>query len=143
MKPGWYWLTKDEKKLFIQTLRDLRVPYGFSSNWKNIVSSDFKELKNKKPHDYHVLMQHLLFMLIQHAFKDKKKIRDIIISLLTFFSAPCSKVVDIETLMSLERGMAKTLCKVEKKFPPSVFVVMMHLPIHLAYESRVNGHEPF
>ncbi|KAF6174902.1 hypothetical protein GIB67_026390 [Kingdonia uniflora] len=96
-----------------------------------------------KSHDYNVLMQHLLPVLIQHAFKDRKEIRDIIISFSAFFSALCSKVVDIETLTSLERGMAKTLCEVEKSFPPSVFVVMMHLSRHLAYESRVNGPEPF
>ena len=56
-----------------------------------------------------------------------------------FFNALCSKVIDLETLVALERSMANTLCKMEKIFPPSIFVIMMHLQIHLAYEVHVCG----
>lgn len=35
--------------------------------------------------------------------------------------------------------MVKTLCALERVCSPSLFVVMMHLPIHLAHEARVCG----
>ncbi|XP_058084589.1 uncharacterized protein LOC131232380 [Magnolia sinica] len=138
-KRGPFLLRKEEKKIFIQTLRELRVPIGFSGNWKNIVNEDSVDLKGMKSHDYHVLMQHLLPILIQHAFRDSKHMRTIIRSFCTFFNALCSRTIDIEMLMVLEKGMARTLCELEITCPPSIFVVMMHLPIHLAYEARVCG----
>ena len=120
-------------------MHDLQVPFGFSTNWSNIVKEDSRDLKNMKSHYYHILMQHLLPILIQHVFKDWKEIQKIIRSFCMFFNALCSKVIDLETLVALERSMAKQLCKMEKIFPPSIFVIMMHLPIHLAYEIHVCG----
>ena len=49
-----FWLRKEEKKMFLHTLHDLRVPVGFGSNWKNIITEDTLELKGMKSHDYHI-----------------------------------------------------------------------------------------
>jgi hypothetical protein len=138
-KPSHFWLRKEEKKMFLQTLHDLRVPVGFGSNWKNIVTEDTLELKGMKSHDYHILMQHLIPMLVQHAYRDRNEIRHILKSICTFFNALCSRTIDLDKLNILERGMARSLCELEKVCPPSMFVIMMHLPIHLAYEARVCG----
>jgi len=35
--------------------------------------------------------------------------------------------------------VAETICALEKELPPSVFVVMMHLPIHLVEELFICG----
>lgn len=141
MPQGIFWLRKEERKLFIQTLQNLSVPAGFSGNWSNIVKGDCVDLKQMKSHDYHILMQHLLPVLIQHAYRDgnRKEARSIITTICTFFGALCSKKVEIETLNVLERGMIKALCALERICPPSLFVSMMHLPIHLAYEARQCG----
>ncbi|KAF6138101.1 hypothetical protein GIB67_033515 [Kingdonia uniflora] len=92
-----------------------------------------------KSYNYHILMQHLLPVLIQNTFKDRKEICSIIKSICTFSKALCSRVIDVEMLMTLEKGNANTLCGLEKICPPSVFVAMMHLPIQLAYEARLCG----
>ena len=63
-------LVKGKKKtIILKPLHDLKVSFGFSSNWSNIVKEDSMDLKNMKSHDYHILMQHLLPILIQHEFK--------------------------------------------------------------------------
>lgn len=144
-KPGLFWLKDDEKKMFFQSLRNLKVPIGFSSNWSNVVKADSLDLKGLKSHDYHILMQHLLPMLIQHAYRDgfRKEARSIIKSICTFFGALCSRTLDIQVLSTLERGMVRTLCALERICPPSLFVIMMHLPIHLAYEARMCGPVPY
>ncbi|KAL5697708.1 hypothetical protein ACHQM5_028825 [Ranunculus cassubicifolius] len=92
-----------------------------------------------KSHDYHILMQHLLPVLIQHAYKDRPESKRVIHSFSTFFRALCSRRIDVSALHTLERGMAQTLCDLEQMCPPSLFVIMMHLPVHLAYEARVLG----
>ncbi|XP_058100727.1 uncharacterized protein LOC131245347 [Magnolia sinica] len=130
--------TKDDANAR-RDLKRLGIKKRLCGNWKNIVKEDRVDLKGMKSHDYHVLMQHLLPILIQHAFKDNKPMRTIIRSFSTFFNALCSRIIDIEMLMALEKGMARTLCELEITCPPSIFVVMMHLPIHLAYEARVCG----
>ncbi|KAL5729585.1 hypothetical protein ACHQM5_002514 [Ranunculus cassubicifolius] len=139
-KRGPLCLRPDEKKIFLTTLRDISVPVGFSSNWKNIVKIGSKvELQGMKSHDYHILMEHLFPILIQHAYKDMVEARGIILSFSTFFRALCSRRIDVATLHVLERGMVRTLCELEKMCPPSLFVIMMHLPVHLAHEARVLG----
>jgi len=35
--------------------------------------------------------------------------------------------------------VAETICSLEKEFPPSIFVIMMHLPIHLVEELFICG----
>uniref|UniRef100_A0A2N9GHE4 Transposase-associated domain-containing protein n=1 Tax=Fagus sylvatica TaxID=28930 RepID=A0A2N9GHE4_FAGSY len=45
--------------------------------------------------------------------------------------------LSVEELDRLDHQIAKILCKLEQVFPPSFFDVMMHLPIHLAYEAKV------
>ncbi|KAK1277268.1 hypothetical protein QJS04_geneDACA003339 [Acorus gramineus] len=120
-KPSRFWFRKAEKKMFLQTLRDLRVPTGFSSNWRNVFKEDSTDLKGMKSHDYHTLMQHLIPILIQHAFRDRNEICHILSSICLFFHVLCSRNVDIDKLNILERGMARSLCELERVCPPSAW----------------------
>ncbi|CAD6269634.1 unnamed protein product [Miscanthus lutarioriparius] len=65
-----------------------------------------------------------------------------IIELCNFFREICSKVLDVEILKRLDSSIAITLCKLEKIFPPSMFDVMMHLPIHLAQQAMTRINRP-
>uniref|UniRef100_A0A2N9EKC6 Transposase-associated domain-containing protein n=1 Tax=Fagus sylvatica TaxID=28930 RepID=A0A2N9EKC6_FAGSY len=49
------------------------------------------------------------------------------------------KELGVEELDRLDHQIAEILCKLEQVFPPSFFDIMMHLPIHLAYEAKVAG----
>ena len=55
-----YTLTKEDKHQFCETLANLKVPDGYSSNICNLVSVKELRLIGIKSHDCHALMQHLL-----------------------------------------------------------------------------------
>ena len=59
-----YTLSRREKDLICKTLYHLKV----RANWRHKVSLEDRELKNIKSHDYHILLQQLLPMLLMHAF---------------------------------------------------------------------------
>ena len=44
-----------------------------------------------------------------------------------------------DELGALEKRIAMTLCELERVFPPSFFIVMVHLIMHLASEAKVVG----
>ncbi|KAL6579888.1 hypothetical protein OROMI_007912 [Orobanche minor] len=50
-----------------------------------------------------------------------------------------SKVIDPRRLSYLQRQIVETLCEVEMYFPPSFFDIMVHLTVHLIYETRMCG----
>ena len=52
-----YILTRDEKTRFYKTLKSIKVPIGYSSNIRNLVSMKDLKLQGLKSHDCHVLMQ--------------------------------------------------------------------------------------
>lgn len=59
------------------------------------------------------------------------------------FHCLCQKVIEIEDLNILQSEIIETLCQLEINFPPSFFVVMVHLPIHLVNELRLRGSVQF
>ena len=60
LPPACYTLSRMEKKIFCQTLADLKVPEGYCSNFRNLVSMEELKLVGLKSHDYYTLMQQLL-----------------------------------------------------------------------------------
>ena len=67
-KPGYvvlhtapYVLSKEEKAKFIDTIRNLKTPTNHNGQLAKCIASD-GDLKGLKSHDYHVLMQQLLFL---------------------------------------------------------------------------------
>ena len=50
-----------------------------------------------------------------------------------------AKVVQVDQKQQMLEEVAKIVCTLEKEFPPSIFVIMMHLPIHLVEELFMCG----
>jgi hypothetical protein len=127
-------LSKAERKEFCQFLHYLKVPSGYSSNFKRLGSvKDMKMNFNlMKSYDCHVLMT----TLHPVAFRGIKTelVRNTVISLCLFFNVIEQKVIDDEKLLDLERRNFETLCLLEATFPPSFFDLMLHLTAHLARE---------
>jgi hypothetical protein len=115
-------------------LHDLKVPSGYSSDFKRLVSvMDMKMNFNlMKSHDRHVLMTALLRIALRGIKSDL--VRDAVMSMCLFFNAIEQKVIDEEKLLDLERRHFETLCLLEATFPPSFFDLMLHLTAHLARE---------
>ena len=137
LPPACYTLSRIEKKIFCQTLANLKVPEGYCSNFRNLVSMEEFKLVGLKSHDYHTLMQQLLPIALRSILP--KHVRLAICRLSFFFNALCSKVVDVSTLDELQNQLVVTLCLLEKYFPPSLFDIMIHLTVHLVREVRLCG----
>ena len=60
-----------------------------------------------------------------------------LIDLSCFFREICSKVLNVDELRALEKRIVVTLCELERIFPSSFFIVMVHLVKHLACEAKV------
>ncbi|CAA7036913.1 unnamed protein product [Microthlaspi erraticum] len=56
-----------------------------------------------------------------------------------YFNRLCQRVIDPEKMISLESENAEIMCQLERFFPPSLFDIMFHLPLHLAREARLGG----
>jgi hypothetical protein len=63
--PASYALTKEEKEIFFECLRSIKVPSGFSLNIKGIINMAEKKFQNPKSHDCHVLMTQLLLVALR------------------------------------------------------------------------------
>ena len=58
-------LSKIEKKIFCESLFNMKLLDGYSSNIGNCVSVEECKITNLKSHDYHILMQKLLPVVIR------------------------------------------------------------------------------
>lgn len=132
-----YTLSKDEKRKFCSSLLGMKVPTGYSSNIRSLVSMKELQLFGMKSHDCHTLMQQLLPVAIRGVLP--KHVRYTITRLCFFFNRLCSKVIDVSKLDDMQRDIVTTLCLLEKYFPPSFFDVMLHLTVHLVREVKLCG----
>lgn len=132
-------LNKDEKLEFCKILKDLKLPSGFSSNLKNIVTLSPPGLLTMKSHDYHVIMCYLLPVLLQHAYPKHRDLRRAIHQISLFFNLLCSKVVIRHEIQAAKYMVAEALCVLEKYFPTSFFDISIHLMVHLADEGLICG----
>jgi len=137
LPPACHTLSKFKKISFCKCLRGVKVPQGYSSNIKSIVSMDDLKLLGLKSHDCHVLMQDLFPVAICGILP--KNVRQVITRLCLFFNAICRKVIDPTRLDELENEAIIILCQLEMYFPPSFFDIMIHLIVHLVREIRLCG----
>ena len=120
-----------------QSLLELKVPDGYSSNFRSCVSMEDLKLYGLKSHDCHILMQQLIPIVIEGVLP--KHVRCAIIRVCFFFNAICAKVVDVQKLQEIQKELVVTLCLLEKYFPPSFFDIMVHLMVHLVREFELGG----
>nr|XP_011457399.1 PREDICTED: uncharacterized protein LOC101299055 isoform X1 [Fragaria vesca subsp. vesca] len=134
---AWWNLTKDEKRVVCHSLFGMKVPEGYCSNIRSLVSLQDLRLLNMKSHDCHALMQELLPIAIRSVLP--KQLRYAITRLCFFVNAICDKVVDVSKLDKLQEDVVITICQLEMYFPPSFFDTMVHLVVHLVREVRQCG----
>ena len=137
LPPACHTLSKQERRSFCECLQGVKVPQGYSSNVKSLVSMKDLKLLGLKSHDCHILMQQLLPVAIRGILP--KKPWHEITRLCLFFNVVCSKVVEPQELDALENEAIIILCQLEMFFPPSFFDIMVHLIIHLVREIKVCG----
>ena len=132
-----YEMTRDEKDVFLQTLKSIRPLDEYSSNISRCVQIKERKLMGMKSYDCHMLMQEYLPIVLRGTLPDH--VSSTIIKLCDFFRRICLKDLTEADLQFLEPRVVVTLCKMEQIFPPSFFTVMVHLVIHLVREVRLGG----
>ena len=137
LPPTCYTMSIVKKRSFCQCLCSLKVPQGYSSNIKSLVSVNELKLVGLKSHDCHVLMQQLLPVAIHGTLPDK--VRVAITRVCFLFNAIGAKVIDPKQLDDLENEVVVVLFQMEMYFPPSFFDIMVHLVVHLVREIRLCG----
>nr|KYP46553.1 hypothetical protein KK1_031844 [Cajanus cajan] len=135
--PAIYTLTKENKDIFLRTLKNITVPDGYSSNISRCIDLNQRKLGGLKSHDSHVLMEQLLPLAIRKALP--KQVCSVLIDLCSFFRQLCNKVLQVDELDQLQSRVVITLCHMEMLFPPSFFTVMVHLIVHLVEDAKLGG----
>ncbi|XP_077232330.1 uncharacterized protein LOC143868769 [Tasmannia lanceolata] len=130
-------MSRKQKKFFCEVLKRVKVPDGYAANISRCVNLESLKISGLKSHDFHVLMQQLLPLAVRPTLP--KKVSSVLIDLCNFFKELCSKVSTGEQFERLSSQIAVTLCCLETIFPPGFFDIMVHLPIHLAYEAKLAG----
>jgi len=137
LPPSLYSLGKDKKIMLCTFLEGVRMPDGYASNIKRCVDFDGCKVSGLKSHDYHVILQKLLPLVARHILPED--VARPLIELSRFFNALCSKELVQSDIEKLSSSIAETLCQLEMIFPPAFFDIMMHLPVHLAEETKIGG----
>ncbi|KAK8986192.1 hypothetical protein V6N11_082467 [Hibiscus sabdariffa] len=137
LTPAIFTMSKKEKEVFCNVLKDIKVLDGYASNISRCVSVKDRRLYSLKSHDYHILMQDLLLVALRSCMSSE--VTSCIIELSNIMKSICGKVLMVEELEKLQDRVALTLCNLKKIFPPSFFTIMVHLLVHLPEEAKVGG----
>ena len=130
-----YVLSKESREKFLANLKGIKLPSDYCSSLHSKVSKG--KLTGLKSHDYHVLIQDLLPVCMRDLGCDA--LTSVIVRISRIFNKICLKTVDSAERETLFEECSKTLCLMEKMFPPSFFDVMVHLTIHLVEELFICG----
>ena len=131
-----YSLTSNEAKSICQWLKELRMPYGYSSNLSRCADVNTGRLRGMKSHDSHVLMERLLPIAFSSL---PNHVINPLIEISQFFRDLCASTLRKDELIKMDRNIPIILCKLEQVFPPGFFDSMEHLVVHLAYEAWLGG----
>nr|XP_033511982.1 uncharacterized protein LOC104096129 isoform X1 [Nicotiana tomentosiformis]XP_033511983.1 uncharacterized protein LOC104096129 isoform X2 [Nicotiana tomentosiformis] len=127
----------DTKKLFLTTLKNIKVPDAYSSNISRCVDLVQKKIFGLKSHDCHIILEQLLPLAIRNVLPDH--VVAVLVDFCSFFRALSSKTLNLLELDKLQERIESILCHIEILFPPSFFTVMVHLSVHLAKEAKLGG----
>ena len=104
--PASYALTREEKEIFFEVLSSIKVPSGYSSNVKGIINMAEKKFQNLKSHDCHVIMTQLLLFALRGLLPEN--VRFPIVKLCAFLNAISQKIINPETLQSLQKDVVRS-----------------------------------
>uniref|UniRef100_A0A803MT40 DUF4218 domain-containing protein n=1 Tax=Chenopodium quinoa TaxID=63459 RepID=A0A803MT40_CHEQI len=113
------------------------MPQGCASNIARCVQVKEGKISGYKSYDAHIIMQNLLPSAIRKTLP--KHVALPLMRLSGYFRGICKRVINPKDLDRLQAGIVENLCEQERKFPPSFFDIMIHLPIHLVDEIKRGG----
>ena len=112
--PASFTLTVEEKNAFCKCLHGIRVPTGFSSNIKNLVSMTDLKMSGYNSHDCHTMLT--LFLAIAIRAVKHPFLKMVITRMCHFWNGISKKVIDPSELDKLRSEMRVTMCQLEMCF---------------------------
>jgi hypothetical protein len=132
-----YCLKLVERKEILRWLKKLKFLYCYASNIKWAVNVSTSKLNRLKSHDYHIIIERLMPVMLRGYFDiDLWKI---FIELNYFYRQIYAKQVSKAMMQNLEKEIAVLVYRMEKIFPPGWFNAMQHLLVHLPWDAKVGG----
>src|ERR1051325_11399887 len=92
LPPAVYTLSRKDKKILCKFLSEVKVPEGYSSDIRRLVSMKYLKLKSLTTHDFHVILEYFLSIGIRSILPEK--VRSAITKLCFFFRSIDRKVID-------------------------------------------------
>lgn len=132
-----YTMSPNEKKKFCQILKGVKFPSGYASDLRHHVVVEDKKIIGQKSHDNHIMLQDLLVPAVRNILP--AQITAALIRVSNFFKQIYSPKIRVSEMEKLEAETAETLSILETIFPPSFFVMMVHLMVHLPTQARIAG----
>jgi hypothetical protein len=105
--PASYTLGKEEKDIMFDCLNSMKVPSGYSSNIKGIISMKDKKFTNLKAHDCQMLMTQLIPVALRGVLL--KKVRLALVKLCAFLNAISQKAIGLGNLVKLQNDVVHVL----------------------------------
>jgi hypothetical protein len=127
-------ILSDEKKSIFLNYSELKNTYTLCVFMEEESSQGWRP-QGIKSHNFHVMMQDILSLCMQHLMA--KGCRMVIIHLNHVSKKLCNKVVDPNTIANLKEDVAMTMVLLEQQFLLSFFDIMTHLLIHLIEELNI------
>jgi len=132
-----YNLNREEKHAICEWLKKLKVPSGFCSNIRSLVSMKDLTFTNYNSHDCHVMLT--TFLPIATRAINPVFLKMAITRLCYLFNKISEKVIVRDELESLQKFASETVNQLEMCFPPSFFDIMVHLIVHLVPQIEALG----
>lgn len=130
-----YVLSPEDKQMFLDTLRGLKMPSKYCSNLYSKVSQG--KLKGLKSHDLHVMLQQILPLCLRGI--GDSKVVGLIVRISRLFRKICAKTVDADMEAEMMKDVTEIQCTMEKELPPPFFNITFHLPRHLVQDLFLCG----
>ncbi|KAM1233640.1 hypothetical protein ACFX2J_003323 [Malus domestica] len=127
----------NDKKEFLKFLSSIKFLDGYALNIVRCVNVDEGKLAGLNSHDWHVVLQCLLPVGIQHLLPSD--VMKPIMLLSSFFSQLTSRTLRKMDINQLHHEIVQVLCKFEMIFPPAFFTSMIHVMVHLPEEALLAG----
>jgi hypothetical protein len=125
-----------ERKEILKWLKKLKFPDRYVANIKRAVNVGTSKLNGLKCHDYHIIMERLLPVMLYGYFDIN--LWKIFVELSYFYRQLCAKQVSKTMMQKFKKVIPILVCKMEKVFPLGWFNAMQHLLVHLLWKLRLE-----
>ena len=116
---GLYKLSPEMKQILCNFLHNVKMLDGYASNIRRCVDVKGCKVAGLKSHDYHIIFQKLLPLVVRNILPTKVVIA--LIQLYSLFNKICSKELEVSEIDKLCNSIGETLCRLEMIFPPTFF----------------------